>query len=96
MITRQISPADLSSLVAAADVIVRVVVNSESPRLSENQLHIVSASEANFTPFRIGEEFVLFLSRHTDRRRYVIAYGPQGAFRRTDGFVGPSPLGHDR
>src|SRR4029453_9204041 len=40
IITRQISPADLSSLAAAAEMIVRVVVNSESPRLSENQLQV--------------------------------------------------------
>ena len=40
MITRQISPVDLPELAAAAAMIVRVVVNSESPRLSENQLHI--------------------------------------------------------
>jgi hypothetical protein len=125
LITRQISSADLPSLAKAAELIVRVVVNSESSRLSENQLRIetdyavsvlavyrgsqsagggsivvtkpggtlmiegktITASEANFPPFRVGQELLLFLSRHRDGNRYDVVYGSQGAFSWADGFV---------
>ena len=47
----------------------------------------VSSSEADFPPFPIGEEYILFLRFDPQQKTYIVPYGAQGAFRLVAGFA---------
>lgn len=48
---------------------------------------MVSATERDFPPFQIGEEYLLFLRFDRERKTYILPRGAQSAFRLTEGLA---------
>lgn len=47
----------------------------------------VTAYERQFPPFSVGDEYILFLTKHPTEGHYVLRHGAQGAFRIIGGAV---------
>ena len=49
--------------------------------------YLVTATERDFPPFALGEEYILFLAKASESGRFDVLYGGQGAFRLSGGQV---------